>query len=63
MPASLRHQNHIPSNGTLIDETTASRMVETGVMAIVISTDGADAQTNDSFPGTRKIGNVRAERA
>jgi len=41
----------IGSNGTLIDKTMASRMLETGVMAVAISVDGADAQTHDSFRG------------
>ena len=41
----------IGSNGTLIDETAAMKMVEAGVMAVAISVDGADAQTHDSFRG------------
>jgi len=41
----------IGSNGTLIDKTMASRMLEAGVMAVAISVDGADAQTHDSFRG------------
>ena len=41
----------IGSNGTLIDETTARKMKEAGVMAVAISVDAADAQTHDSFRG------------
>ena len=41
----------IGSNGTLIDKTMASRMLEAGVMAVAISVDGADAQTHDNFRG------------
>jgi len=41
----------IGSNGTLIDEAMAKRMVDAGVMAVAISVDGADAQTHDSFRG------------
>jgi len=41
----------IGSNGTLIDERKARKMVEAGVMAVAISVDGADAQTHDSFRG------------
>jgi len=41
----------IGSNGTLIDEKTARKMMEVGVMAVAISIDGADAQTHDSFRG------------
>jgi radical SAM protein with 4Fe4S-binding SPASM domain len=41
----------IGSNGTLIDEAMARRMVDTGVMAVAISIDGVDAETHDSFRG------------
>jgi radical SAM protein with 4Fe4S-binding SPASM domain len=41
----------IGSNGTLIDEATAGKMVDAGVMAIAISVDGVDAVTHDSFRG------------
>ncbi|MEE8619301.1 MAG: radical SAM protein, partial [Dehalococcoidales bacterium] len=41
----------IGSNGTLIDEEIARKMLDVGVMAIAISVDGADAQTHDSFRG------------
>ncbi len=41
----------IGSNGTLIDETTARKMKEAGVMVVAISVDAADAQTHDSFRG------------
>ena len=41
----------IGSNGTLIDEAMAKKMVAAGVMAVAISVDGADAVTHDSFRG------------
>jgi AdoMet-dependent heme synthase len=41
----------VGSNGTLIDEGMAKRMLDSGVMAVAISVDGADAATHDSFRG------------
>ena len=41
----------IGSNGTLIDQPMAKKLVEAGVMAVAISVDGADARTHDSFRG------------
>ncbi len=41
----------IGSNGTLIDEGMARKMLNAGVMAIAVSVDGANAQTHDSFRG------------
>ena len=41
----------IGSNGTLIDEDIARKMLDAGVMAVAISVDGADAHTHDSFRG------------
>jgi len=41
----------IGSNGTLIDEAMARKMLDAGVKAIAISVDGADARTHDSFRG------------
>jgi len=41
----------IGSNGTLIDESMARKMLDAGVMAVAISVDGADAVTHDSFRG------------
>jgi radical SAM protein with 4Fe4S-binding SPASM domain len=41
----------IGSNGTLIDEAMARKMIDAGVMAVAISVDGADAATHDSFRG------------
>ena len=41
----------IGSNGTLIDERVARKMLEAGIMSVAISVDGADAQTHDSFRG------------
>jgi MoaA/NifB/PqqE/SkfB family radical SAM enzyme len=41
----------IGSNGTLIDEAMARKMVTASVMAVAISVDGADAITHDSFRG------------
>ena len=41
----------IGSNGTLIDEAMARKMLEAGVMSVAISVDAADARTHDSFRG------------
>jgi len=41
----------IGSNGTLIDQEMARKMIEAGVMSVAISVDGANAQTHDSFRG------------
>jgi radical SAM protein with 4Fe4S-binding SPASM domain len=41
----------IGSNGTLIDEAMARKMLDAGVKAIAISVDGVDARTHDSFRG------------
>jgi len=41
----------IGSNGTLINEEMAGKLLEVGVMAVAISVDGADARTHDSFRG------------
>jgi len=41
----------IGSNGTLIDDEMAKKMIDAGVMAVAISVDGADALTHDSFRG------------
>ena len=41
----------IGTNGTLIDEAMARKMLDAGVKAVAISVDGADAQTHDSFRG------------
>ncbi len=41
----------IGSNGTLIDERMARKMLDAGVMSVAISVDAVDAQTHDSFRG------------
>jgi len=41
----------IGSNGTLIDEAIAKKMLEAGVRSVAISVDGANARTHDSFRG------------
>jgi radical SAM protein with 4Fe4S-binding SPASM domain len=41
----------IGSNGTLIDESMAKKMLDAGVIAVAISVDGADAVTHDTFRG------------
>jgi radical SAM protein with 4Fe4S-binding SPASM domain len=41
----------IGSNGTLIDTGVAKRLKSSGVMAVQISIDGAEAQTHDWFRG------------
>jgi radical SAM protein with 4Fe4S-binding SPASM domain len=41
----------VGSNGTLIDDGMAKKMLDSGVMAVAISVDGVDAGTHDSFRG------------
>ena len=41
----------VGSNGTLIDEAMARRMLDAGVKCVAISVDGVDAQTHDLFRG------------
>ena len=41
----------IGSNGTLIDEVMARKMLDAGVKSVAISIDGADARTHDPFRG------------
>lgn len=41
----------IGSNGTLIDEVMARKMLSAGVMSIAISVDGANPETHNSFRG------------
>lgn len=41
----------IGSNGTLIDEAMARKMLDAGVKSVAISVDGADAPPHDSFRG------------
>ena len=41
----------IGSNGTLIDEEMAGKLVDAGVMAVAVSVDGADAPTQDTLRG------------
>ncbi|MEM2193213.1 MAG: radical SAM protein [Candidatus Methanomethylicia archaeon] len=43
----------VGSNGTLIDENTARRMVSVGVGCVAISLDGANPETHDSFRGEK----------
>ena len=49
--SSKRIRTTIGSNGTLIDEGMAKKMLDAGVMAVAISVDGADAVTHDFFRG------------
>ncbi len=39
----------LATNGTLVDETVARRIVDAGVQRVSISFDGADAETHDEF--------------
>ncbi|MFQ5862346.1 MAG: radical SAM protein [Candidatus Brocadiales bacterium] len=39
----------LATNGTLVDETVARRIVDAGVQRVSISLDGADAKTHDKF--------------
>lgn len=41
----------LASNGTLVDEGLARRIVETGIQRVSVSLDGADARTHDQFRG------------
>ncbi len=41
----------LATNGTLVDEATADRIVAAGIRRVAISIDGADAATHDSFRG------------
>ena len=43
----------IGSNGTLIDEAIAKKMLDAGIRSVAISIDGADPETHDSFRGKR----------
>lgn len=39
----------LATNGTLIDERLAKKIVDTGIQRVSISLDGADAETHDNF--------------
>ncbi|MDP2855169.1 MAG: heme b synthase [Smithellaceae bacterium] len=39
------------TNGTLVDEPTARKMIESGIQRVSISIDGKDAESHDSFRG------------
>ena len=39
----------LATNGTLVDDAVADRVVETGIARVAISIDGADAATHDDF--------------
>jgi len=41
----------LATNGTLVDESMAGRIVGSGIRRVAISLDGADAATHDSFRG------------
>lgn len=41
----------LATNGTLVDDTVARKIVAAGIKRVSISLDGADAQTHDSFRG------------
>ena len=41
----------LATNGTLIDETMAQRIQDSGIERVSISIDGADSGTHDTFPG------------
>jgi len=53
----------IGSNGTLIDKEVAERLKSSGVMAVQISIDGADAQTHDRLRGVEGSFNKALEGA
>ncbi|MEJ5369925.1 MAG: radical SAM protein [Bryobacteraceae bacterium] len=41
----------LATNGTLVDEAMAERILDAGIVRVSISLDGADAATHDSFRG------------
>jgi radical SAM protein with 4Fe4S-binding SPASM domain len=41
----------LATNGTLVDQTVAQKIVDAGVKRVSISLDGADAETHDTFRG------------
>lgn len=43
----------LATNGTLIDDSLARRIVENGIQRVSISLDGANAQTHDAFRGIK----------
>ena len=49
--ASKGIRTTIGSNGTLIDEAMARKMLDAGVKCVAISVDAVDARTHDSFRG------------
>ena len=53
----------IGSNGTLIDTDVAKRLKSSGIMAVQISIDGAEAQTHDWFRGEEGAFNKALEGA
>ncbi|MBA7621854.1 PqqA peptide cyclase [subsurface metagenome] len=53
----------IGSNGTLIDTDIAKRLKSSGIMAVQISIDGAEAQTHDWFRGEEGAFNKALEGA
>ncbi len=43
----------LATNGTLVDDATARRIVETGIQRVSVSLDGARASTHDAFRGVQ----------
>ena len=41
----------LATNGTLVDDTIAKKIVETGIQRVSVSLDGSDAKTHDDFRG------------
>lgn len=41
------------TNGTLVDETTARKMIKSGIQRVSISIDGKDAKSHDAFRGEK----------
>ena len=39
------------TNGTLVDESVAQKMIESGIKRVSISIDGKDAPSHDDFRG------------
>lgn len=55
-----RHDAHLLTNGMLLRADTTSRLIDAGVTSIMISLDGATAETNDHIRAGGKLATVVA---
>ncbi len=58
--AGRHHDAHLLTNGMLLRADTTSRLIDAGVTSIMISLDGATAETNDAIRAGGKIATVLA---